>query len=153
MNVSISDAARLAGVSRQTLYDRINSGTLSRTAEGIDVAELTRVYPDLKPLEVLRLKKVKKPDLEEGREAANSTELLAAREREIEWLREELAERKRVIEKRNEAIERKDRELTQAAERLHESNQQWQDTMESARQDFTKLLEAPKPRKKILGIF
>jgi len=133
MYVSISDAARLADVSRQTLYDRINAGTLSRTAEGIDVAELARVYPGLKPLEVLRLKEVKRPDLEEGREAAESTELLTA--------------------KRNEAIERKDRELTQAAERLHESNQQWQDNMKAFRQDFTKLLEAPKPRKKILGIF
>ena len=146
MYVSISDAARLADVSRQTLYDRINAGTLSRTADGIDVAELARVYPGLKPLEVLRLKEVKRPDLEEGREAAESTELLTAKEKEIEWLREEL-------DRRNEVIERKDRELTQAADRLHESNQQWQDNMKAFRQDFTKLLEAPKPRKKILGIF
>ena len=83
MKVSISDAARLAGVSRQTLYDRINSGTLSRTPEGIDVAELARVYPELKPLESLKLKDVKKDSEKEGKSSSVSSELLASREAEI----------------------------------------------------------------------
>jgi len=148
MKVSISDAARLAGVSRQTLYDRINSGTLSRTPEGIDVAELARVYPELKPLESLKLKDVKKDSDKEGKSSSVSSELLASREAEIEWLKEEL-------EKRGELIERKDRELAKSSERLHESNQQWQEHMQGLRKDFQKLLEAPPEpkRKKILGLF
>lgn len=50
----------MAGVPRHTMIDQIERGELSRTAEGIDVAELIRVYPSLKPLANLKLREVKK---------------------------------------------------------------------------------------------
>lgn len=48
MFVSISEAARLAKCSRGTLYKKIKSGELSSTGEGIDVAELERVFGRLR---------------------------------------------------------------------------------------------------------
>mgnify|MGYP003556246602 CR=1 FL=1 len=48
--LSISDAARVAGVSRVTLHCYIKAGKLSRTPEGlIDTAELLRLGMVLHP--------------------------------------------------------------------------------------------------------
>lgn len=55
MIVSISEAARLSGKSRQTLYDMRDKGILSMSTDavsgrsGIDMAELCRVFPRIKP--------------------------------------------------------------------------------------------------------
>jgi len=51
--VSLTEAAKLADVSRPTLYRYLKNGTLSATklldgSRGIDVAELTRVFGDLR---------------------------------------------------------------------------------------------------------
>lgn len=48
MFVSISEAARLAKCSRGTLYKKIKAGELSSTDDGIDVAELERVFGRLR---------------------------------------------------------------------------------------------------------
>jgi hypothetical protein len=48
MYVTISEAAKLASVSRSTLYRFIESGKLTKTSKGIDVAELERVFRTLK---------------------------------------------------------------------------------------------------------
>jgi len=45
--ISQSKAAKLAGVSRGTIANRIDEGVLSRAPEGIDLAELARVFPDI----------------------------------------------------------------------------------------------------------
>ena len=42
--VTITEAAALAGVSRGTLYNRLQDGTLSRSEGGIDTSELVRVF-------------------------------------------------------------------------------------------------------------
>lgn len=49
----------MAGVPRQTMLGQIERGELTRTPEGIDVSELIRVYPSLKPLANLKLRQVK----------------------------------------------------------------------------------------------
>ena len=55
MIVSISEAARLSGKSRQTLYDMRDKGILSMSTDdvsgrpGVDMAELCRVFPRIKP--------------------------------------------------------------------------------------------------------
>ena len=46
--LSITAAAKAAGVSRTTIYEKIKDGELSRTPEGIDTAELLRVFGELK---------------------------------------------------------------------------------------------------------
>lgn len=53
MIVSISEAARLAGKSRTTLYRMMNDGELSSVTgddgqPGIDTSELLRVFPDVR---------------------------------------------------------------------------------------------------------
>ncbi len=48
IDITISEASRLAGVSRQTIYNQINSGELSRNVKKrIELSELLRVYPDI----------------------------------------------------------------------------------------------------------
>lgn len=48
-DITISEASRLAGVSRQTLYNQIDKGELSRNNDKrIDLSEFLRVYPNAK---------------------------------------------------------------------------------------------------------
>jgi len=46
--VSIEKASSLVGKSSKTIYRHIQTGKLSRTAEGVDISELIRVYGFLK---------------------------------------------------------------------------------------------------------
>ena len=47
--LSISDAAKAAGIARSTLYEKINAGEVSRGPDKtIDTAELVRVFGELK---------------------------------------------------------------------------------------------------------
>jgi excisionase family DNA binding protein len=51
--VSLAEAAKLAGVSRQTVYRKVNGGELSATrrpdgSKGVDTSELERVFGGLK---------------------------------------------------------------------------------------------------------
>lgn len=146
--VSISDAARLADVTRSTIYDKINSGVLSRTPDGIDTSELARVYPDLKPLENLRLKKVRKRDKEEGSvDDLMLAEQLEEKAKEIEWFKAELA-------KKDAQIKAQDDFAKTQADRLYEKDDSWQKRMEKMEANYQRLLEAPVPkRKKFLGVF
>lgn len=49
MRVTKTEAARLAGVSRATLYAHIKAGKISLTDGKIDTSELLRVYGQLQP--------------------------------------------------------------------------------------------------------
>ena len=45
MNISVTKAAKEWGVSRTTIYQKVNDGELSRTADKkIDTAEMLRVF-------------------------------------------------------------------------------------------------------------
>tara|TARA_R100000935_G_scaffold11229_1_gene22586 strand:- start:86 stop:283 length:198 start_codon:yes stop_codon:yes gene_type:complete len=45
MNISVTKAAKEWGVSRTTIYQKVNDGELSRTADKkIDIAEMLRVF-------------------------------------------------------------------------------------------------------------
>ncbi|WP_227678803.1 helix-turn-helix domain-containing protein [Psychrobacter faecalis] len=45
MNISLTKAAKEWGVSRTTIYQKVNDGELSRTADKkIDVSEMLRVF-------------------------------------------------------------------------------------------------------------
>ncbi|GFO76497.1 hypothetical protein BPLS_P4311 [Bathymodiolus platifrons methanotrophic gill symbiont] len=47
--VTMTEASRLIGKSKQTLYRHVSSGRVSRNSDGfLDTAELIRVYGDLK---------------------------------------------------------------------------------------------------------
>jgi len=45
--LSVTDASRKAGVSRQTIYEQIERGEIVRTSAGIELTELMRVYPNM----------------------------------------------------------------------------------------------------------
>jgi len=45
--LSVTDASRKAGVSRQTIYEQISRGELTRTSSGIELIELMQVYPNM----------------------------------------------------------------------------------------------------------
>ncbi len=106
--VTISEAARLAGISRTQLYrDFINKGKISVTKENekvsIDISELIRVFPNIKQDTVETLQQVADGDIQNTdeqaevvtllREQLNKTEqqLLEAKEREG-WLRQQIDE-------------------------------------------------------------
>ena len=45
--LSQTKAAKLAGISRGTISNRIHEGRLSQTPDGIDLAEMVRVFPHI----------------------------------------------------------------------------------------------------------
>ena len=155
----------MAGVSRQTMYDKIKSGELDRTPNGIELQELIRVYPNLKPLANLKLKAVKKssskqtsqsidvePDIALSEDLASgagqssgTVELLI---RELEWNKE-------LLEKTNQQMAKQLAEqramIADQARRLDEKDRFWARQIEIAQS----LLPAPEPqkRRKIFGLF
>jgi hypothetical protein len=48
MFLNVSQAAKLAGVTRNTIYRALKSGRMSQTERGIDLAELERCFGPLK---------------------------------------------------------------------------------------------------------
>lgn len=58
--LNITDASRLAGVSRQELIEKINAGALKRKPEGVELSELIGAFPILKPIANVKLRDVKK---------------------------------------------------------------------------------------------
>jgi hypothetical protein len=89
--LTISDAARVAGVDRRTLQRQIKRGILSAVtaADGqkrIDLAELARVYPDLQP----QGQPQTLPHI--GTQAVADAAELAAVRRELDRVRQQLEE-------------------------------------------------------------
>ena len=147
--LNISECARLAGVSRNTIYEKINAGELSRTAEGIDTSELIRVFPDLKSYEDVRIKEVKKMSdrAEEGRAVASGTDAHTEHLAEqVVWLRE-------MLEKREQQIEERDRQLAEHLEMLQKKDEFWANQVKAVQALLPAPTDQPIRRKKLLGIF
>ena len=159
--LSVNDAARMAGVSRQVMREQINNGTLTQTEGGIEVKELIRLYPELKPLARLKIREVKpstsakphsdigetQPSVENTIQQAGTVELLI---RELEWNKELLEQTNQLMAKQladQRAL------IADQARRLDEKDRFWARQIEIAQS----LLPAPAPepvaRKKFLGIF
>lgn len=107
-NVTISEAARLAGISRTQLYRGfINKGKISVTKDNekvsIDLSELVRVFPNIKLDTIDTLQEVAESDIQNTpeqvvvvtllREQLSKTEqqLSEAKARE-EWLKQQIDE-------------------------------------------------------------
>ena len=153
--LSQTKAARLAGVSRGTIANRIDEGVLSRTPQGIDPAELARVFPDIPADRIERFLAVDGvPDTppDEVSAAANSPandrslaanpptgggyleSRLAEADRNAAWLRE-------LVEQRDQSIAEKERQLEQAQARLDDREAFWTRQMTQ----LQALLPAPEP--------
>ena len=124
--ISQTKAAKLAGVSRGTIANRITDGLLSATPEGIDIAELVRVFPEITGDRIDKFlagervpTRPGEPLPEQGKSQADSQATadalsIAAEHRESErWLRE-------LVEKRDEIIAEKEAQLLEAQARQDE---------------------------------
>ncbi len=158
--ISQSKAAKLAGISRGTIANRIADGKLSQTPDGIDIAELVRVFPQITTERIERfLSGEAVHDVDSSGEKSGqqldtrSIELLESRlaavDADKQWLRE-------LLDRRERQLEEKDRLLTQQAGQLSALLPAPGEAtpLDKANQEIgrlTALLQAP--RKRFLGIF
>ena len=121
--LSTSAAARVAGVSRTTIYDKIQSGELTRNADKqIDTAELIRVFGELKGADA----DSPAPDNPDTFDAVATSAHVA-------WLQE-------LVDRQQATIERQARELQQTHEQAERNRQEWTDQVMKL---TTALLPAP----------
>ena len=91
--LTMTQAAQQAGISRSTLYRAIRTGRISVVSlptgkHGIDTAELIRVFGPLQPDTVQKEQSGTSSDIAVMRERC------VALQREVEWLRDDLADAK-----------------------------------------------------------
>lgn len=134
-NVTISEAARLAGISRTQLYRGfINKGKISVTKDNekvsIDLSELVRVFPHIKIDTVDELQEVAEGDIK------NTPEQVGV----VTLLREQLSKTEQLL---SEAKAREE----WLKQQIDELRQQQSNLLEN------KLESSKQKRKKFLGIF
>lgn len=122
--LSTSAAARVAGVSRTTIYDKIESGELTRNADKqIDTSELIRVFGELKGA---------------GAESESSDAVSENSDKHTVWLQE-------LVDKQQATIERQAKELQAMNEQAERNRQEWTDQVLKL---TTALLPAPEQERK-----
>jgi transcriptional regulator of acetoin/glycerol metabolism len=119
MNISVTKAAKEWGVSRTTIYQKVNNGELSRTADKkIDTAEMLRVFGEPVP----------KKRTEQSLNIPNSTHLnsktvqsctelehrLELESLKNEHLRQQVSEQKQLIENYQQQISQLNKTLEKA---------------------------------------
>lgn len=160
--LSQAKAAKLAGVSRGTIANRIEDGKLSRTPEGIDVAELVRVFPTITSdrIEMFLAGEPVSAGGNSGELAGQHSDILSetnelleerlkAVDADKQWLRE-------LLDRREQQLLEKDQQLAQQAEKISALLPAPGEAtpLEKANQEIGRLkalLETP--RKRFLGIF
>lgn len=101
MLLSVTEAAKVAGCARSTIYEKINAGQLSRSAGGkIDTAELQRVFGELQTPGLQQSNDTPdKPDTM----ASELLDMVQARDSELAEIRSELDETKERLAEHREA--------------------------------------------------
>jgi len=155
--VTVTGAAKLARVSRGTIYNKIESGELSKGPEGIDTSELLRVFGTLHDVSNDD-KTVKRGNVSDAK--SENTTVMARQNDEItQKLLEQLEEASGEKEWLREMLEKKENQLAEKQRRLDEQMEQHADERKTWSQQLDavqKLLPAPediKPRKKLFGLF
>lgn len=142
MLVTISKASKMAGVSRATIYNDIDSGTLSvelgaKNRKMIDVSELSRVYKNLKsPDEKDDSKSVKSDKKREASTSQQSDKVAVLQER-IEAQRKQTELLESMLERERED-RRREREASKEFEEYFKAQI---DNQAESIKNFTKLLE------------
>ena len=102
--ISITEAMKLTGKSRPTLYRHIKSGKLSKTSNGgIDTSELRRVYGEFETLNVTNENKVVTQSIKTEKKSISQNE---KDETEIQHLKEQLEMLKSQLSKTENQLER-----------------------------------------------
>lgn len=155
--VTVTGAAKLARVSRGTIYNKIESGELSKGPEGIDTAELLRVFGTLHDVSNDDNRAVT-DSVSDGK--SKTTAVMARQNDEItqkllEQLEEAAAEKewlREMLEKKESQLADKQRRLDDEIERHADERKTWSEQLDTVQ----KLLPSPediKPRKKLFGWF
>lgn len=134
--ISISEAARIAGISRQHLYKAfINTGKISVIRDNekvyIEASELLRVFPDCKQSETPGIQKL----------TNESDSKLQQNDEIITMLKAQLAEAK---EREQQIVEQSQKREDWLKQQIDELRQQQSNLLEN---------KTAKKRKKFLGIF
>ena len=133
--VSITQAAKLSGISRATFYRKyINTGVLSVATDAnghkqIDMSELLRVFPDLKLTDTKASGDAKAIDNDKPDQSAEvellRQQLQESKERE-NWYRQQIAEEKaRAIEEKLRAERAEIKLLEHLAPDVPKQNNHW----------------------------
>jgi len=139
--LSVTAAAKAAGISRTTIYEKIKDGELSRTPEGIDTVELLRVFGELKS------EKSGKPEAQASEPAGDTMTLwlrekLDVAERELKATRDELADTTDRLQEHRDAarlLEHKNSEWESRSTKWKQALEQRKSEIESARHEAAEL--------------
>lgn len=121
--LSVTEAAEAAGVSRTTIYERVRAGELSKSADGIDTAELLRVFGSL----------VSTGTDDTATDVTAAVDATAAATH-VAWLRE-------LVDRQAKLIERQAEDLREADARAERREDTWMRQLDR----LTALLPAPTP--------
>lgn len=137
MFLSQTKAAELAGVSRGTIANRIKDGKLSETPDGIDVAELVRVFKNITPDDIAAIS-----DPDNRRELASKKPASAGDDMTTteKMLHEQLAYVQERLEKADQRLADREDWFTQQMDSQREDHRAEVNTL-------TALLTAPKKKK------
>ena len=145
--VSITNAAKLTRVSRGTIYNKIDCGELSKSPDGIDTAELLRVFGRLYDPEttanddsVAANDKKSADSIAVQRQAATATAdilqtRLDAADKNAEWLQA--------------MVDKQEKQLAEYQAKLDDRERFWVAQVSQ----LTASLPAPTKRRRFLGIF
>ncbi len=125
MNISVTKAAKEWGVSRTTIYQKVNDGELSRTADKkIDTAEMLRVFGE--PVAKKRTEQslnTTKNTHSNSQAVQNSTALehqLELEKLKNEHLRQQVSDQKQLIENYQQQIGQLNKTLEKANASIHD---------------------------------
>lgn len=153
MQVTISRAAKMAGVSRATIYNDIDSGTLSvergaKDRKMINIAELERVY-----------KTLQNPDSDDGSKGVKSVSIRkepvkSNNPNQIAVLQERLEAERSHAENLQKLLDKEQEERRREREGAKEFEEYFKTQLENQREsikNFTKLLEDQRSSKDHTG--
>jgi len=113
--ISITEAMKLTGKSRPTLYRHIKSGKLSKTSNGgIDTSELRRVYGEFETLNVTNENKVVTKSIKTEKKSISQIE---KDETEIQHLKEQLEMLKSQLSKTESQLSKTEYQLERSQQK------------------------------------
>ncbi|SJN18970.1 hypothetical protein [Psychrobacter sp. JB385] len=152
MNISVTKAAKEWGVSRTTIYQKVNDGDLSRTADKkIDTSEMLRVFGE--PISKKRTERLvntvqSTPLNTQSVQYNTDTEhQLALEKLRNEHLNQQVSDQKRLIENYQQQIAQLNKTLDKANASIQDFAQVRLLEFKKAEQDYESPLEQEKEKK------